>query len=112
MRDDPSQAPRHDSARSALIRRTCLALAGPLLIVSAVLIVLHAMVFGGLVTFTQPDVPSLWLPNFCYLGTSLAHGSVPVWNPHVMGGLPFASDPQSGWMYVLPSLLFSSLPCG
>jgi hypothetical protein len=95
-----------------VIHRAARALAGPALIVVAVLILLHSMVFGGLVTFTQPDVPSLWLPNFCHLGTSLAHGSIPLWNPFVMGGLPFAADPQSGWMYLLPSLLFSTLPCG
>src|SRR5580765_5936568 len=96
---------------AGMTRRVALAAAGPLLIAGSVLLVLHSIAFGGLVTFTQPDVPALWLPNFCYLGTSLSHGTLPVWNPYVMGGLPFAADPQSGWMYLLPTALFSALPC-
>ena len=28
-----------------------------------------------------------------------------------MGGVPFAADPQSGWMAIVPMALFSALPC-
>src|SRR5947207_262359 len=35
----------------------------------------------------------------------------PAWNPAVMGGVPFAADPQSGWMYAPVMVLFTALPC-
>ena len=92
------------------VGRVARALAGPALIVVGVLVVLHAMAFGGRITFTQPDVAALWLPAFSFLGETLRHGAIPYWNPSVMGGLPFAADPQSGWTYLVPMLLFSALP--
>jgi hypothetical protein len=88
------------------------ALAGPALIVGSVLIVLHLFAFSGLVSRQNPDVLPLWLPNYCLMGKSLAAGHIPAWNPSVMGGTPFAADPQSGWMYAPVMLLFSTLSCG
>src|SRR5438094_1531206 len=111
MGDEQPAPPAAGSEFARMTRRLAVALGGPALIVGTVLLVLFRVALGGRVTFAQPDIPSLWLPNFCYLGTSLAHGTLPVWNPFVMGGLPFAADPQSGWLYVLPMLLFSTLPC-
>jgi Bacterial membrane protein YfhO len=111
MRSGPAALPRvTDPAGTA--KRIGLAMAGPLLIAGSVLLVLHSIAFGGRLTFTQPDIPALWLPNYCHLGTSLLHGSLPTWNPYVMGGLPFAADPQSGWMYLIPTVLFSTMSCG
>jgi hypothetical protein len=88
------------------------AAAGPLAIVAVVLIVLHDVAFGGRVGSQHPDPLAFWLPSHCFLGHSLASGQVPVWNPHVMGGVPFAADPQSGWMYLPAMLLYWALPCG
>jgi hypothetical protein len=85
------------------------ALAGPLLIVAGVLVVLHDVAFGGLITLG--DISTYFLPNYCFLGKSLAAGHLPAWNPYTMAGTPFASDPQSGWMYLLPMALFTILPC-
>src|SRR6266498_3080685 len=85
------------------------AIAGPALIVAAVVIVLHDVAFGGLITLG--DISTYFLPSYCFLGKSLAAGHVPAWNPYTMAGVPFAADPQSGWMYVLPMALFSALPC-
>ncbi len=85
---------------------------GPLLIVAGVMVVLHGFAFGSKVSSQHPDVLGFWLPTYCFLGKSLAAGHLPAWNPHVMGGLPFAADPQSGWMYAPAMLLFSALPCG
>ena len=85
------------------------ALAGPLLIVAGVLVVLHDVAFGGLITLG--DISTYFLPNYCFLGKSLAAGHLPAWNPYTMAGTPFASDPQSGWMYLLPMALFTVLPC-
>src|SRR5438093_9554449 len=73
--------------------------AGPLLICGAVLLVLNAYAFRGLISIKQPDLLPFWFPTWCFLGKSLAAGHIPAWNPHVMGGVPFAADPQSGWGY-------------
>ncbi|HEX2088547.1 MAG TPA: YfhO family protein [Actinomycetota bacterium] len=86
-------------------------LAGPALITAAVLIVLHQIAFGGRVSSQHPDVLGFWLPTYCFLGESLAAGHIPAWNPHVMAGVPFAADPQSGWMYLPAMALFTALPC-
>ncbi|HEX9234646.1 MAG TPA: hypothetical protein VF972_00005, partial [Actinomycetota bacterium] len=86
-------------------------IAGPALIVGSVLIVLHAFAFGGKVSSQHPDVLGFWLPTYCFLGKSIAAGHIPAWNPHVMAGVPFAADPQSGWMYIPAMLLFAGLPC-
>lgn len=88
------------------------AAAGPLLIVAGVIVVLQGLLFHPNVTSQHPDVLGFWLPTYCFLGKSLAGGHVPAWNPHVMGGLPFAADPQSGWMYGPAMLFFTALPCG
>ena len=86
-------------------------IAGPALITGAVLIVLHQIAFGGRVSSQHPDVLGFWLPTYCFLGENLAAGHIPAWNPHVMAGVPFAADPQSGWMYLPAMALFTTLPC-
>ena len=91
--------------------RLASALAGPALIVAAVLVVHHRFAFGGLVTNQHIDILSMWLPTHCFLGESLSAGQIPAWNPHVMAGHPFAADPQSGWMYLPAMLLYTALPC-
>jgi hypothetical protein len=97
-------------ARPARIARL-LPFAGPLLIVCAVMVVLHAYAFQGLISIRHPDLLPFWFPTYCYLGKSLAAGHIPAWNPHVMGGVPFAADPQSGWGYVPAMAMFAALPC-
>jgi hypothetical protein len=86
-------------------------LAGPLAIVAAVLFALEDYAFGGMSSSSAPDVLPSWLPWHCYLGKSIASGSMPSWNPHVMGGVPFASNPQSGWMYLPAMLAYAAIPC-
>jgi hypothetical protein len=87
-------------------------MAGPILIVSSVVAVLHDFAFGGLISRQQIDVLAYFLPTHCLLGRSLASGHIPAWNPSLMTGLPFAADPQSGWAYLLPSVLYSTMSCG
>lgn len=94
-------------------RRTVLAAAaGPLLIVAATLLVLHDFAFLGKMSNQHVDPLAFWLPTHCFLGESLSAGHIPTWNPHVMGGVPFAADPQSGWMYLPAMLMYTALPCG
>lgn len=56
------------------------------------------------------DIRELWLPTWTYLGNSLSSGHIPLWDPHVLSGRPFAADPQSGWLYLMPMALFTALP--
>jgi hypothetical protein len=84
------------------------ALAGPLLIVAAVLVVMRPYAFTDRIS--TEDLLRYWLPMYNFLGKSLRAGHIPGWNPYVIGGTPFASDPQSGWMQVLPMLMFTALP--
>jgi hypothetical protein len=101
-----AEAGREPLARAARSRLP--GLAGPGLIVVAVLVVLNGFVRGLINT---GDPIRFWLPVYCHLGKSLAGGHIPAWNPAVMGGVPFAADPQSGWMYAPVMVLFTSLPC-
>ena len=56
------------------------------------------------------DLRELWVPTWGYLGQSLSNGHVPLWDPHILSGRPFAADPQSGWLYLMPMALFTALP--
>jgi hypothetical protein len=85
--------------------------AGPLLIVASVLFMLRDFAFGGMVSAQHVDPLAIWLPLHCFLGQSIAAGHVPAWNPYTMGGVPFAADPQSGWMSLPIMALYSTLPC-
>ena len=73
------------------------------------MVILHDVAFGGRITLG--DISTYFLPSYCFLGRSLAGGHIPAWNPYTMAGVPFAADPQSGWMYLLPMALFTALPC-
>src|SRR5882757_3285382 len=39
------------------------------------------------------------------MGQHLRELQIPGWNPHLFSGVPFAGDPQSGWMY-FPAMFF------
>jgi hypothetical protein len=91
--------------------RVLCAVAGPCLIVLVVLTTLHDMAFFGMLPGQNKDIEAFFLPNHCFLGRSIAAGRIPGWNPHVMGGAPFAGDPQSGWMSLVPMALYSTLDC-
>ncbi len=94
------------------LRRIALVCAGPLAIVAGVLFALRGFAFHPLLTNHHPDILAFWLPRFTFLGRSLAAGQIPLWNPFEMLGYRFAADPQSGWLYAPPMLLFSVLSPG
>jgi hypothetical protein len=96
--------------RTAEVANAAGAWAWPLTIVAAVLFVLRDVAFQNRL-INNTDILSFWLPNYCFMGRTVAAGHVPAWNPSVMGGIPFAADPQTGWMYLPAMLLFSAFPC-
>ena len=82
---------------------------GPALILASVLFALRGFVLDGAVTNQHPDLLTFWLPRWSFLGDSIASGRIPLWNPFEMAGYRFAADPQSGWLYLPPTALFSTL---
>ncbi len=88
------------------------AVAGPALIVLAVLVVMRSFVLHDHLTVQHGDILEQWLPFYCFQGHALAAGHVPSFQPFALAGAPFAGDPQSGWMYLPAMLLFTALPCG
>ncbi len=91
-------------------RRFAVAIAGPTLIVLAVLLVMRTYAFRGMITTQHGDILPQWLPFFDYLGRTLRSGHIPGFDPYSMAGVPFAADPQTGWMYLPAMLLFTALP--
>jgi hypothetical protein len=94
-----------------MARRWVGAASGPALIVLGPLIVLHGFWFAPHLTDQHVDLLSFWLPRWCHLGNSIVSGHVPTWLPNQFGGVPFASDPQSGWLHAPAMLLFAVVPC-
>jgi hypothetical protein len=84
--------------------------AGPLVILGSVFVATQSYLFTSRLP-SQHDLLVEWLPNFCFLGRSLASGHLPTWNPHVMAGIPFASDPLHGWMNLPAMAMFAAVPC-
>src|SRR5580765_3654979 len=92
-------------------RRLLAPAAGPLLIAASVLIVTHGFWLEGRMSREHVDLLSFWLPRWCSMGTEVFAGHVPTWLPNQFGGVPFASDPQSGWAYLPVMLLFGLTSC-
>jgi hypothetical protein len=85
---------------------------GPALILASVLFALRGFVVDGALTNQHPDLLTFWLPRWSFLGDAIASGRIPLWNPFEMAGYRFAADPQSGWLYAPPTVLFSTLSPG
>ncbi|MCS7222475.1 MAG: hypothetical protein N0A15_14485 [Anaerolineae bacterium] len=56
------------------------------------------------------DLASFLYPTYRFAAETLRAGHLPLWNPHLYGGTPFAADPQSGFLYPIHLLLFLILP--
>jgi Bacterial membrane protein YfhO len=106
------EAERSEAAPRGRRRPVLAALAGPSLIVVAVITVYHSYVFTDVLTSRYIDVLTYYLPNYCFLGETLRAGHIALWNPYTLAGTPFAADPLSGWMYLPAMLVFAALPCG
>src|SRR5947207_15331389 len=108
----PPEAQLSNAAPRGPWRSAAATLAGPALIVVAVITVYHAYVFNDVLTSRPIDMLAYYLPNYCFLGETLRAGHIALWNPYTLGGTPFAADPLSGWMYLPAMLVFAALPCG
>ncbi|MFQ6013876.1 MAG: YfhO family protein [Anaerolineae bacterium] len=56
------------------------------------------------------DMVSLLYPVYHFAATNFRQGIIPLWNPHLYGGVPFAGDIQSGLFYPLNLAIFLLAP--
>jgi hypothetical protein len=52
------------------------------------------------------DMAPFLYPNYHFAASHLRQGQIPLWNPHLYSGTPFAADIQSGLFYPVNWLLF------
>ena len=56
------------------------------------------------------DLASLIYPNYRFAAESLRAGELPLWNPYIQAGAPFAADIQSGLLYPVNLVAFLAWP--
>lgn len=56
------------------------------------------------------DLASLIYPNYRFAAESLRRGDLPLWNPYIQSGAPFAADIQSGLLYPVNLVVFQLAP--
>jgi len=56
------------------------------------------------------DLASFLWPTYTFAARSLRSGVVPLWNPYLYSGMPFAADNQSGLFYPVNLLVFLLVP--
>jgi len=56
------------------------------------------------------DLVSFLFPTYHFAARSLKEGVIPLWNPYLYGGTPFAADNQSGLFYPINLLVFLLTP--
>ena len=56
------------------------------------------------------DLAPFLYPNYRFAAEHLTQGTIPLWNPHLYSGTPFAADIQSGLFYPINLLAFLLVP--
>ncbi|MCB0167640.1 MAG: hypothetical protein KDI79_25665, partial [Anaerolineae bacterium] len=56
------------------------------------------------------DLAPFLYPNYRFAAENLRHGLIPLWNPHLYSGTPFAADIQSGLFYPINIVIFLLVP--
>jgi|Deesub1362B_J571_1020462.scaffolds.fasta_scaffold04030_2 hypothetical protein len=56
------------------------------------------------------DLVSFLYPNYSFASRYIKKGIIPLWNPYLHGGAPFAADNQSGLFYPINLLFFLLTP--
>ncbi|MBI5651630.1 MAG: YfhO family protein [Chloroflexi bacterium] len=65
------------------------------------------VIFGGAwMPAGGGDLAQFLFPTYSFAAEWLRHGVIPLWNPHLFGGMPFVGDIQSGIFYPLNLLTF------
>lgn len=54
----------------------------------------------------DPDIYTMFLPWFGYIGDRLAAGELPIWMPEFFAGSAMIGNPSAGWMYLPVMLIF------
>ncbi|MDX1521016.1 MAG: hypothetical protein R3264_05280, partial [Anaerolineae bacterium] len=52
------------------------------------------------------DLAPFLYPNYSFAAEHLRQGTIPLWNPHLYSGTPFAADIQSGLFYPINWIIF------
>src|SRR5205807_3046355 len=55
------------------------------------------------------DFASFYFPTYSYVAAQIKAHTIPLWNPHLFGGMPLAADVQTAMFYPLNWLLFLSV---
>ncbi len=87
-------------------------------IVTGAILALVTMAFFWQIIFTENawmpagggDLLPFLYPNYHFAAQSLQNGIIPLWNPHLYSGIPFAADAQSGLFYPPNLLIFLLSP--
>jgi hypothetical protein len=65
------------------------------------------VIFGGaFMPAGGGDLAQFLFPTYTFAAESLRRGILPLWNPHLFGGMPFVGDIQSGIFYPLNLVTF------
>jgi len=56
------------------------------------------------------DLAPFLYPNYRFAAEQVQQGNLPLWNPHLYSGVPFAADIQSGLFYPFNLLLYLLVP--
>jgi hypothetical protein len=86
-------------------------------IIAAALLALVTLGFFWQIIFTEAWMPAgggdlapLLYPNYRFAAENLRQGILPLWNPRLYGGTPFAADIQSGLFYPINLIVFLLVP--
>ena len=88
------------------------------LITAAVLLAFVTAGFFWQIILTEPawmpagggDLAPFLYPNYRFAAEQLRQGHLPLWNPHLYSGTPFAADIQSGLFYPINLAVFLLVP--
>ena len=56
------------------------------------------------------DLAPFLYPNYYFAAEQIRQGQLPLWNPHLYSGTPFAADIQSGLFYPINWVIFLLVP--
>lgn len=103
MINDNSPFSTQSSLRQALLAGAVLALATAAFFWQILFTTAWMPAGGG-------DLAPFLYPNYHFAAQTLRQGIIPLWNPHLYSGLPFAADAQSGLFYPVNLAVFLLTP--